>query len=92
MGAMRAILSHFGGMLAPSWGHGGMLGDHVGAMVGHVELCGGDVGAKLGPSWGRVGRCWRHVEAMWELCWSSLGGRWAVVRLLVATMGHFKPG
>ena len=90
LGSSWAILGawgYVGIMLVPWWA---MLG-HVGH-GGHVELCGGDVGAKLGPSWGRVGRCWRHVEAMWKLCWASLGGRWAVVRLLAATMGHFNPG
>ena len=79
---MRAILGHFGGMLAPRWGHGGMLGScwcHGGpcwAMLG-MEAMLGYVEAMLGPSWVQVGAVLGDVGGMWKPCGSYVGLAWA---------------
>ena len=86
---MRAILDHFGGMLAPrwghlgpSWGHGGMLGScwcHGGpcwAMLG-MEAMLSYVEAMLGPSWVQVGAVLGDVGGMWKPCGSYVGLAWA---------------
>ena len=100
---MRAILDHFGGMLAPrwghlgpSWGHGGMLGScwcHGGpcwAMLG-MEAMLSYVEAMLGPSWVQVGAVLGDVGGMWKPCGSYVGLAWAEDGCRTASCSHYGP-